>query len=56
MNDNTSAFNALEYDEKIKKTLPYYEDFYKQIIDIVKIQFNKSVAWLVALEKWQRPL
>ncbi len=46
MNDNTSAFNALEYDEKIKKTLPYYEDFYKQIIDIVKIQFNKSVAWL----------
>lgn len=46
MNNNTSAFNALEYDEKIKKTLPYYEDFYKQIIDIVKIQFNKSVAWL----------
>ena len=46
MNDNTSAFNALEYDEKIKKTLPYYEDFYKQIIDLVKIRFDKSLMWL----------
>lgn len=46
MNDNTSAFNALEYDERIKKTLPYYEEFYKQVIDVVKTQFNKSLAWL----------
>ncbi|MDE6221363.1 MAG: class I SAM-dependent methyltransferase, partial [Lachnospiraceae bacterium] len=46
MNDNTSAFNALEYDEKIKKTLPYYEDIYKQIIEIVKIQFDKTLTWL----------
>lgn len=46
MNDNTSAFNALEYDEKIKKTLPYYEDFYKQIIDLVKIRFDQSLTWL----------
>lgn len=46
VNDNTSAFNALEYDEKIKKTLPYYEDIYKQIIEIVKIQFDKTLTWL----------
>lgn len=46
VNDNTSAFNALEYDEKVKKTLPYYKDFYKQVIDIVKIQFEKSLTWL----------
>lgn len=46
MNDNTSAFNALEYDERIKKTLPYYEDFYKQVIDIAKIQFDKPLTWL----------
>jgi len=46
VNDNTSAFNALQYDEKVKKTLPYYEDFYKQVIDIVKIQFDKSLTWL----------
>lgn len=46
MMDNTSAFHASEYDEKIKMTLPYYEEFYKQIIDIVKIQFNKPLRWL----------
>ncbi|MDE7207625.1 MAG: methyltransferase domain-containing protein [Lachnospiraceae bacterium] len=46
MSDNTSAFHALEYDEKIKKTLPYYEDFYKQVIDFVKIRFDKSLTWL----------
>lgn len=26
--------------------LPYYEKFYKQIIDIVKIQLNKPLRWL----------
>lgn len=46
--DNTSAFHTSEYDEKIKMTLPYYEEFYKQIIDIVKIQFNKPLRWLDA--------
>ncbi|NDO48478.1 hypothetical protein FMM75_03285 [Lachnospiraceae bacterium MD335] len=45
MKDNCSAFNALEYDAKIKKTLPYYEEFYKQVTDIVKIQFDKSLTW-----------
>lgn len=29
MNDNISAFNSIEYDNKIKQTLPYYDDFYK---------------------------
>ncbi len=46
MSDNTSAFSALEYDEKIKKTIPYYEDFYKQITDVVKTHFNKPLTWL----------
>ena len=36
MNDNASAFCAFEYDEKIRQTLPYYEEFHKQILDIVK--------------------
>lgn len=34
------------YDKKIKMTIPYYEEFYKQVIDIVKIQFDKSLTWL----------
>lgn len=46
MNDNISPFNASEYDEKIKMTLPYYEDFYKQTVDVVNTQFNKPVKWL----------
>ena len=46
MSDNTSAFHALEYDKKIKRTLPYYEEFYKQVVDIVKIRFDKSLTWL----------
>lgn len=46
MNDNISAFNASEYGNKIKMTIPYYEDFYKQVIDIVKIRFEKPVKWL----------
>lgn len=29
-------------------TIPYYEDFYKQVIDIVKIRFEKPVKWLDA--------
>lgn len=46
MKDNASAFNVSNYDEKIKMTLPYYEDFYKQVIDVVKIQFDKPLRWL----------
>lgn len=44
--DNASAFYAVEYDEKIKMTLPYYEEFYKQVIDIVKLRFDKPLTWL----------
>lgn len=46
MKDNASAFNVSNYDEKIKITLPYYEDFYKQVIDVVKIQFDRPLRWL----------
>lgn len=43
---HTTAFSAREYDKKIKQTLPYYEEFYKQIIDVVKCKFKRSVSWL----------
>lgn len=46
MNDNVSAFNAVEYDGKIKYTLPYYEEFYKQVIDVVKTYNANSLTWL----------
>lgn len=43
---HTAAFSAQEYDKKIKQTLPYYEEIYKQIIDVVKCQFERPVSWL----------
>lgn len=46
MNDNISAFCASKYDEEIRKTLPYYEDFYKQVVDIAEIQFDRPLTWL----------
>lgn len=46
MKDNVSAFQASEYDRKIKTTLPYYEEFYKQVVDAVKIHLDKPLTWL----------
>lgn len=46
MCDNVSAFHAEEYDENIKKTLPYYELFYQQVIELVKVSFQTPVTWL----------
>ena len=46
MNDNKSAFRSGEYDRKIKQTLPYYDEFYEQVIDLVKILKCNAVSWL----------
>ena len=36
MIDNTSAFHSNEYDQKIRQTFPYYEEFYVQVTELVK--------------------
>ena len=46
MRDNKSAFSAKEYDLKIKKTLPYYDDFYEQIIELVDVCNYNGIKWL----------
>ena len=46
MNDNKSAFGSSEYDKKIKQTLPYYDEFYKEVIELVKIFQNSPIRWL----------
>jgi len=46
MNDNISAFNTMEYNTKIKQTLPYYDEFYKQVIELVKTFHSGAVRWL----------
>ena len=47
VNDNASAFCEAKYDEEIRKTLPYYEDFYKQVdrfLSNLKIFYKPAVA------------
>lgn len=46
MNDNKSAFNSTEYDAQIIRTLPYYEDFHWQVIDLVKAMNLNKIDWL----------
>lgn len=46
MSDNLSAFNAAEYDKKIKCTLPYYEELYAQVVNVINAYFHRPVRWL----------
>lgn len=46
MSDNKSAFSSSDYDRKIAQTLPYYEQFYEQVIELVKVYNHNPVRWL----------
>lgn len=46
MRDNASAYNANIYDENIIKTLPYYAEFHKQILDLVNVAKPDAISWL----------
>lgn len=46
MIDNRSAYNANVYDENIVKTLPYYTEFHRQIIDLIQKAGFKDFSWL----------
>lgn len=46
MSENKSAFSSGEYDGKIKQTIPYYDEFYKQIMDLVEIFQKSNIRWL----------
>lgn len=46
MNDNKSAFSSSEYDRKIRQTIPYYDEFYKQVIELVGIFQKSAIRWL----------
>ena len=40
------AFSPEKYDKNIVATLPYYEEYFKQIIEIVHTAFHIPIAWL----------
>ena len=46
LTDNHSAFDSGEYDRKILQTVPYYEEFYKNVIDLIKVHKAKDLAWM----------
>lgn len=36
MEDNANPFNAATYEQDIKTTVPYYEQFYLETIDLIR--------------------
>lgn len=44
--DNSTPMFAREYDKKIEKTIPFYSEFYKQSIDLIKSLPFKEGKWL----------
>lgn len=46
MRDNPSAFNSFEYDEKIRKTLPFYDEYYRQTTNFINVLIDKAIDWL----------
>ncbi len=46
VNLNSTPFDVAEYDEQIKRTLPFYEEMYQQIVDVVKALGMPAFRWL----------
>lgn len=44
--DNKTSQSALQYDENIAKTIPRYQFFHDEIIDLVKFSAPKPKSWL----------
>ena len=46
MKQNSTPFDVAEYDQQIKRTLPFYDEMVQQIVDIVKLMDLQSLKWL----------
>lgn len=46
MEHNSTPFDVAEYDRQIKRTLPFYEEMFQQIVDIVTLLDLSSLKWL----------
>lgn len=44
--DNTTPHKASEYDKNIRETIPFYELFHSETIDLVKLLKPKAKVWL----------
>lgn len=43
---NASAFSASDYDNEIRRTVPFYDELYRQIAETAKAFGNKPLSWL----------
>lgn len=46
MKQNSTPFDVVEYDKQIKRTLPFYEEMFQQVVDIVRVLDLQSPRWL----------
>lgn len=46
MKEKSTPFDVAEYDRQIKRTLPFYEEMFQQVVDIVRILNLQSIRWL----------
>ena len=44
--DNTTPYKACEYDKNVRQTIPFYELFHAETIDIVKSLKPQTKIWL----------
>lgn len=45
--DNKSAFNASQYDNNIRKVIPFYDEIYNQIFDIIHTHYTQAEKYKV---------
>lgn len=46
MSGNRSAFQPEHYDQNIRQTVPYYDEFYLQAAELVNVFYSHAVKWL----------
>lgn len=46
MKQNSTPFDVAEYDNQMKRTLPFYEEMIQQIVDTVRVFDLQSFQWL----------
>ena len=38
--DNKSAFSVSKYDENVRKVIPFYDEIYKQIVELIQLRYG----------------
>jgi tRNA (cmo5U34)-methyltransferase len=44
--DNTTPYRASEYDRKVRQTIPFYEMFHAETVDLIRLVKPEAKTWL----------